>query len=96
MSTGKVTKIIHRQRPVKGGRSPLPACVLKDIYDAVDRRARKFGVSRSFVIAVALAEVFGITEQETYVTPDTKHWRRPVLSVGTDRPRSMAANSAAH
>jgi hypothetical protein len=59
---------IRRQHPVKGGRDPLPACVIRDIRIEVERRAAKFNVSKSFVIAVALAEVFGITEQESYLT----------------------------
>lgn len=61
-------KIIYRrQKPVKGGREPLPSCVIKDIYQEVERRANKFRVSKSFVIAVALANQFGIDEQETYI-----------------------------
>ena len=55
-----------RQRPVEGGRVPLPACVLKDIWKEVDRQAARFGVSRSFVIATALAHTFGIEAQEDY------------------------------
>lgn len=58
---------LRRQRPVKGGRDPLPACVIKDIKIEVERRARRFNVSKSFVIAVALAEAFGVEEQETYL-----------------------------
>ena len=57
---------IRRQRPVKGGRDPLPACVIKDIRRVVEKVAAQHGVSRSFVIAVALADQFGIREQETF------------------------------
>lgn len=60
-------KIIRRQAPIKGGRIPLPACVIKDISQEVERRAIRFGVSKSFVIAVALADAFGIEEQERYL-----------------------------
>jgi len=56
----------RRQRPIKGGRDPLPACVIKDIRVAVEKLAHRYNVSKSFVIAVALAEQFGISEQETY------------------------------
>lgn len=56
----------RRQRPVKGGRLPLPACVITDIYAAVDRTATRYNVSRSFVIATALADVFGVTVDEAY------------------------------
>ncbi|HVL69275.1 MAG TPA: hypothetical protein VM364_18605 [Vicinamibacterales bacterium] len=55
---------MRRQRPVKGGRQPLPACVIRQIHDEVDRTARKFNVSRSFVIAVALGHTFGIEVEE--------------------------------
>ncbi len=58
---------IRRQRPVRGGREPLPSCVIGEIYQEVERVAAKFHVSRSFVIAVALAETFGIEEQESYL-----------------------------
>lgn len=56
----------RRQRPIKGGREALPSCVLKDIKDAVEREAMKYGVSKSFVIAVRLAKSYKIDEQEDY------------------------------
>jgi len=56
----------RRQHPVKGGRDPLPSCVLHDIKNEVERVARRHRVSKSFVIAVALAEAFGVSEQEDY------------------------------
>ena len=59
-------KTIRRQKPVKGGRTPLPACVLHDISTHVERLARQHGVSKSFVIAVVLADAFGIEEQERF------------------------------
>ena len=57
-------KIIRRQKPVKGGREPLPASVLKEILKAVEKEAMRYGVSKSFVIAVVLAKAFKIDEQE--------------------------------
>jgi len=54
----------RRQKPVPGGRQPLPSCVLKSINREVEKRAAQFHVSKSFVVAVALAEAFGIKEQE--------------------------------
>lgn len=66
---------IRRQRPVKGGRQPLPACVLKDISIEVERLAARFHVSKSFVIAVALADQFGVEEQERY-TEQPRRLRR--------------------
>lgn len=73
--------IRRSQRPVRGGRAPLPATVLKEISREVDRQARRFGVSRSFVIAVALADAFGIDDQEQYVIAETKRWKKPLKLV---------------
>lgn len=73
--------IIRRQRPVKGGRAPLPSSVIGDILIAVEQTSRKFHVSKSFVIAVALAEYFGIDEQEQYVKKETRHWKKPLRLV---------------
>ena len=61
-SNGK--RRIRSQRPVKGGRDPLPACVLGAIKRAVERDAARHNVSRSFVVAVILAAHYGIVEQE--------------------------------
>lgn len=62
----------YRQKPIKGGRQPLPACVMKEIWNEVDRQARRFRVSRSFVIATALAHTFGIEDQEDYKKVGTR------------------------
>jgi len=58
---------IRRQKPVKGGREALPSCVLKSIRREVEERASRYRVSKSFVIAVALAEAFGVRGQESYM-----------------------------
>ena len=63
---------MRSQRRVKGGRKALPASVLKQIWREVDHQARRFDVSRSFVIATALAHTFGIKEQEDYHTAGTR------------------------
>jgi len=57
-------KVLRRQKPIPGGRDSLPACVLKEIRIAVEKEAMRHGVSKSFVIAVALARAFKIDEQE--------------------------------
>jgi hypothetical protein len=63
---------LRRQKPIKGGRIQLPSCVIKDIHMQVSRLATKWKVSRSFVIAVALADQFGIDDQERYyIKPDS-------------------------
>lgn len=54
------------QKPVPGGRKPMPATVLKAIDHAVAREAARHNVSKSFVIAVVLAKAFGIKDQELY------------------------------
>jgi hypothetical protein len=59
--------MIRRQRPIRGGREPLPSCVLKSIRRAVENEASRHHVSKSFVIAVVLAQAFGITDQEWYI-----------------------------
>ena len=41
-------------------RQPLPACVAKEIWSAVDRDARRFDCSRSWIIAVTLATYYDI------------------------------------
>lgn len=56
----------RRQRPVKGGREALPACVLTSIQRAVEAEAARYHVSRSFVIAVILARAFQVSDQELY------------------------------
>jgi hypothetical protein len=57
----------HRQPSIKGRhRDPLPACVLHDISVEVERLARRYKVSRSWVIATILADSFGIAEQTPY------------------------------
>lgn len=56
----------RRQRPIKGGRTPLPACVEKQLWREVDATASRFGTSRSFVVAVALAEAMGIDIKDDY------------------------------
>jgi hypothetical protein len=45
-------------------RIPMPACVIKEINQAVERDAREFGVSKSFIIAVILSNAYGIKKQE--------------------------------
>jgi len=55
---------MRRQKPIKGGREPLPSCVLKEIHRAVERMAARYGVSKSFVISVVLAKAFKIDRQE--------------------------------
>lgn len=51
---------MKRIQPRIRGRSrqPLPACVFKEIWAAVDREARRHKVSRSWVIACIVGEYF--------------------------------------
>lgn len=67
---------IRRQSPVKGGRTPLPACVIHAIWSRVNTEARVYGVSRSWVIAVNLAKAFGMmAEVEHYANPEMRRNR---------------------
>ena len=55
----------RRQKRIPGyRRESLPACVIKEILQAVEKEAMKYHVSKSFVIAVRLAKSYGIDEQE--------------------------------
>jgi len=55
-----------RQPRIKGGRSRLSPTVLHEIDWEVSKMAVRFGVSKSWVIAVALADTFGIKDQPSY------------------------------
>jgi hypothetical protein len=57
---------IRRQKPVKGGRESLPSCVVKELKRAIEHEAHHYQVSKSFVIAVRLADTFGI-DIESYI-----------------------------
>jgi hypothetical protein len=59
-------KTIRRQKPILGGREPLPSCVIKSIREKVSNLALRYSVSRSFVIAVLLADALNIKEQERF------------------------------
>jgi hypothetical protein len=63
-----------RQPRVKGGRARLAPSVLHEIDVEVTKVARQFGVSKSWVIATALAEVMGIKDQADY--RETRKLRR--------------------
>ena len=56
-------------------RVPVSACLMEDIERHITATRKKFNVSRSFVIAVALADYFGISEQETFM--DTRQRSPP-------------------
>ncbi len=53
---------LHRrhQPPVRGGRDPLPSCVVGSLYHRVDEDARRNNVSRSWVVAAILGDHYGI------------------------------------
>jgi Mor family transcriptional regulator len=57
---------MHIQKSVKGGRKKLSPSVLKEINYEVERLARKYNVSKSWVVSVVLADAFGIRKQEKY------------------------------
>jgi hypothetical protein len=56
---------IRRQRPVKG-RIPRAFGALPALHRQIEQIAARFNVSKSFVIAVALADQFGIADQERF------------------------------
>ena len=56
-----------RQHPLHNERRErLGACVIKEINAKIRNISERYDVSQSYVIAVALAEVFGISKQESY------------------------------
>jgi len=60
--------IFHRQPPVKGGRAPLPASVLDDLYAYVDADAKAYSCSRSWVVATILGRHYRVKEQIDFRT----------------------------
>lgn len=72
------SKVTRCQKPAKG-RERISAGAIKQVRDEINRASRMFGVSKSFVIMSALADHFGVEEQERYLVSSTKRWRRPVL-----------------
>lgn len=54
------------QKPTKLPKRNMSCRGVQRIERAVEQTAAKFDVSKSFVIAVALAEYFNIKEQERY------------------------------
>lgn len=58
---------VRFQKAIKGGRRHLSARAEKELKDAVKREARKFGVSQSFVVNTAVADVLGVDIEKYYV-----------------------------
>ena len=52
---------MQRQPRIPGvRRKPIAGAVLREIDERLEETCRRFRVSRSFVVAVALAEFFGL------------------------------------
>ena len=61
------------QKRIKGQiRESLAPCVLKENKDAIENDSLIFGVSKSFVISVILANAYGIKKQEDFLEPVSK------------------------
>jgi hypothetical protein len=72
----------HSQPGVKGApRTPRNALVLPEIADALDAEAREYEVSKSWIMAIALARHFGIE-----IPRDIDYRARPWMK----RPRKVA------
>ena len=80
---------MRHQRPVRGGRDPLGAAVLKQVRSKVESTARRYDVSKSFVVATILARYFGIETE----APDD-----PIDSVApaARRPRPRSSSRSVH
>ena len=75
---------MKRQRRVVGGRVPVQSAFIAEIERAIEREMVKYGCSRSFVIATAVAFTFGIEEQEDY-RPTSRRQARPALALVKQR-----------
>lgn len=59
-------KKIRRQKPLKGGRDPLSACLDPAVYRAVQQKKREYYVAGSFIVNSILARVLGVKLDEYY------------------------------
>lgn len=59
---------LRRQRPVRGGRTPATGGFTPALWKWIDKEARRYNCSRSFVLAVCVGEVAGI-DVERYDEP---------------------------
>ena len=57
---------LRRQKPWPGGRLALPSCVIPRLRELVEKDARRFNCSKSFVIASILADFYGYAVKERY------------------------------
>lgn len=74
---------IRRQKPVRGGRKRLSASFIREIEREVERTAARFHVSRSFVIAVAVADSLGVEDQESFISQHL--WTVPKIKLASSR-----------
>jgi hypothetical protein len=60
-------RIVRFQRRIPGvRREALPSCVFTNLHRAVEQDASRYGVSRSWVVAVILAAHYQLTGVEPY------------------------------
>lgn len=71
-------KKVLRQPPIAGGRLPVGSAFARDLERAVELEMRRWGVSRSFVIARAVAFALNVEEQADYRQFSTKQLIRRV------------------
>ena len=78
----------RRQKPWPGGRLALPSCVIPRLRELVEKDARRFNCSKSFVIASILADFYGYATQERYdKEPDDKETSLAKVAHARRRPR---------
>lgn len=69
----------QKPRKLAKRRQRVSSYVISQIDNAIKFEQKKYGVSRSFVIAVALAYTFGIESQELYMeTPKLQLVKRGI------------------
>jgi hypothetical protein len=74
---------IIKQPRLDKPRTPVGSAFMDKLEAAVEKECKRFGVSRSFVIAVAVAHSLGINEQPDYI--DIKPTRTKVLRLVNGR-----------
>ena len=68
---------VRIQRPIRGmTRRPFATSLIREIEMMIESEADYWGVSRSFVIAAALADAWSIDEQERPSKPEPRRKRR--------------------
>jgi hypothetical protein len=67
---------LNQPRLVGVRRTPMGTAVISPLEDAIASEMRRYGVSRSFVIATCVAYALGVDEQADYAKVPAVHRRK--------------------